>query len=542
MKSYLDDSGRKTKFKDNYPGYDWSVGFVKRHQQLSHRLVKSTKPERAKVTPEMVRKFFENFEEVVQNVPPENILNYDESAFVDNAGESKVVLRRGSKYPVLVRDNKKTSISVMCAGTAAGIMLPPYTVYKADCIWSSWVLEGLHGARYNRSRSGWFDMVVFEDWFNKIAYPHLKRLPGRKILIGDNLSSHLSYRVIRKCERENIRFILFPPNATQYLQPLDVAVFRSFKISWRKILLNWKKKPKSGTFKENFPRLLKDTVNAIANRMENNLKSGFRTCGLYPFNPSQVLKKIPGGLDSTVNSNASTESVVPVFHTKLVELLKKERFGTSTPNKTGGRRKKINVAPGKSVLGTDFDEADQIEDDDDISDFGSYVSRCSGSYDVGILDSDTEIEIENVDAECDGSGVDSSTGTSNIEVNDDFQGKESAPGSSGQSRVVVKEDIKVGVFVIVRYSYSYSGNKGELYRFYVGCVRQIVDADLVDVWFMRKYLNRMNEYVYVTKMNNGKEEDDTGNVLKKNVVAILKEPKIVCGRHVFSDGVCEKFF
>lgn len=117
-------------------------------------------------------------------------------------------------------------------------------------------------------------MVVFEDWFNKIVYPHLKRLPGRKILIGDYLSIHLSYKVIRKCERENIMFILCPTNATQYLQPLDVALYRSFKISWRKVL-NWKKKPKSGTFKENFPRLLKDTVNAIANRMENNLKSDF---------------------------------------------------------------------------------------------------------------------------------------------------------------------------------------------------------------------------------------------------------------------------
>lgn len=86
VKSYRDDSGRKTKFKDNYPSYDRSVGFMNRHQQLSHPLVKSTKSKRAKVTPEMVSKFFDNFEKVVQNVPPENILNYDESAFIDNAG------------------------------------------------------------------------------------------------------------------------------------------------------------------------------------------------------------------------------------------------------------------------------------------------------------------------------------------------------------------------------------------------------------------------------------------------------------------------
>lgn len=92
-----------------------------------------------------------------------------------------------------------------------------------------------------------------------------------------------------------------------------------------------------------------------------------------------------------------------------------------------------------------------------------------------------KIEIENVDAEGNGSGIDSNTDISNIKVADDVQDKKSAPGSNGQSGLVVKEDINVGVFVIVRYSYTYSGNNRELHRFYVGCVREVVDADLVDI-------------------------------------------------------------
>jgi hypothetical protein len=86
VKSYLDDRQRKTKFRDNLPGYDWSVLFLKRHKKLSHRLVTSTKSERAKVTPDQISDFFNNAEAILKDVSPENVLNYDETAFVDSAG------------------------------------------------------------------------------------------------------------------------------------------------------------------------------------------------------------------------------------------------------------------------------------------------------------------------------------------------------------------------------------------------------------------------------------------------------------------------
>lgn len=131
-------------------------------------------------------------------------------------------------------------------------------------------------------------MCVYEDWFNKTAYPYLKSLPG-KIMIGDNLASHLSYNVIHKCETANIAFVLYSLYATDKLQPLDVAVFRSFKLAWTKVLKIWKTKKGATTFKENFPRLYKETSHSISNKSGENLISGFRACGLYPLNPEAVL-------------------------------------------------------------------------------------------------------------------------------------------------------------------------------------------------------------------------------------------------------------
>lgn len=127
---------------------------MKLHKRLSNRIVKCTKSEKTKVSPEQIKEFLDNFAATVKDVCPENIINYDESAFVDSGGDDKVVVRRGLKYPIVIRDNKKTSISVMVSGTASGYMLPPYTVYKSECLWDKWVLNGLHGARYNRKKSG----------------------------------------------------------------------------------------------------------------------------------------------------------------------------------------------------------------------------------------------------------------------------------------------------------------------------------------------------------------------------------------------------
>ncbi|KAJ8965740.1 hypothetical protein NQ314_003929 [Rhamnusium bicolor] len=134
-------------------------------------------------------------------------------------------------------------------------MLPPYIVYKADYLWITWKESGPTNARYNRSRSGWFETNLFEDWFLQIALPYIRSLPpGQKVLIGDNLASHISLDVVQKCEENNICFILLPPNSTQLTQPLDVSVFRPIKIKWRKVLRDWKKDNKDVIRKDVFPR------------------------------------------------------------------------------------------------------------------------------------------------------------------------------------------------------------------------------------------------------------------------------------------------
>ncbi|KAK9745676.1 DDE superfamily endonuclease [Popillia japonica] len=124
----------------------------------------------------------------------------------------------------------------------------------------------------------------------------MRRLPGKKILIGDNLSSHLSVESIKLCQEENISFVFLPSNSTHLTQPLDIAFFRPLKIGWRQILLKWKKGPgmkEPSLPKSVFPRLLATLLNKIEANAADNIKSGFKKAGLIPLDRSQVLKCIP---------------------------------------------------------------------------------------------------------------------------------------------------------------------------------------------------------------------------------------------------------
>ena len=174
----------------------------------------------------------------------------------------------------------------MYCGNAMGELLPPYVVYKADHLWSTWTEGGPSGTRYNRSKSGWFDGVIFDDWFFQLALPKLKRQEGKKVLIGDNLSSHMSVEVIKSCNENQIAFVCLPPNSTHLTQPLDIAFYKPLKVNWRKVITAWKLNTRSTQCsvmsKDQFPRQLKRLHEAIDEKAAENLISGFRKAGNLP--------------------------------------------------------------------------------------------------------------------------------------------------------------------------------------------------------------------------------------------------------------------
>lgn len=352
VKSYLCRSDRKVaKFKNNMPGEDWAASFLKRHKnELSRRMSQNISRSRAILDSTVINSFFDNLERELEGIPPENMWNYDESNLQDDPGCKKVIVKRGAKHPDIIKNATKVAVSIMMCGNAAGSLAPVYVVYKAEGLYECWMEGGPQRTRYNRSKSGWFDSLTFEDWFEYLMLPLLKKQNGTKVLIGDNLSSHLSYRVLSLCHENDIKFICLPPHATHLLQPLDVSFFRPMKRAWRIVLDKWKETPEgrkmSTVPKTIFPRLLSQLMDKLEDKKKANLEAGFRSCGIFPLDRTAVLKKL---CDNTfANSGDHIENVSQAF---LEELRSKRGDNNSSIKK---RRKKVDVPPGKGITMDDI--------------------------------------------------------------------------------------------------------------------------------------------------------------------------------------------
>lgn len=364
VKGYLDKQGRTVrKFKNNLPGEDWVISFLKRHKkQLSSRMSQNIKRARAAVSAQTVNKYFDNLEETLSGVQPCSIVNYDETNLTDDPGNKKIICRRGQKHPEKVNDFAKSATSLMFSCSGDGKLLPTYVLYKAENLYDSWRVGGPKGSRYGCTKSGWFDQKHFEDWFFQVAVPYLKKQPEPRVLIGDNLSSHFSESVLTSCVANGIFFTMLPKHSTHLAQPLDVAFFRPLKCKWRSLLQEWRNNGNKGSLsKIHFPPMLKKLLESLEDKCEDKIKSGFKKTGIVPVDRQQVLDQLPNkGVE------ANPVAVGEDMDDSVVGLLRQLRYGNENPRPRTSRRDKLSVEPGKSVknVGEDESETEEVEEED----------------------------------------------------------------------------------------------------------------------------------------------------------------------------------
>ncbi|CAH2017331.1 unnamed protein product [Acanthoscelides obtectus] len=381
-KSYLDSQGRNIgKFRANMPGTDWARSFLQRHKKdIRQKVASNIKRARANVSREDIVHYFENLSETLKDIPACNIFNYDETNVQDDPGKQKMLFRRGTKYPERICNFTKTATTIMMCGSASGVLLPPYVIHKAEKMWKQWIELGPKGepccnnrccsvgSRYNRTQHGWMDAQTFTDWFESAFLPHAKSLPGRKVLIGDNLSSHFTESVLRQCGENDVAFVCLPKCSTNLTQPLDVGFYRPFKIAWRSSLTKWKNTHlhQSTLDKKDFPSLLASTLVETNQKHNNAIKedliSSFRATGIAPLDAERVLRKIPSQTTDTNTEDA--------LGNVIVGYLQQQRFMVG-PSRRNMRRQKLSVDSGKSVVPNEESSDSETNDDPHTNDSSS---------------------------------------------------------------------------------------------------------------------------------------------------------------------------
>nr|XP_047122520.1 MFS-type transporter clz9-like isoform X1 [Hydra vulgaris]XP_047122521.1 MFS-type transporter clz9-like isoform X1 [Hydra vulgaris] len=230
----------------------------------------------------------------------------DETGFHNDPGKKKLIFRRSSRYPELIRNTTKICYTVVFCGNASGKLIPPFFIVKGKHSWSDWLFNAPEGSRMATSCSGWMEIQIFEEWLLNHFVPNIINKEGKKILICDNLSAHISLKALNICEN--------------LLQPLDVGYFSSLKADWRSVLNQWRKtsrgKKVNNLPKNLFTQLIKSTLNVGKENLEHNLQAGFKATGIYPFVPEHVLTKLPSftNIDIQLNIGESFRNYVDDIH------------------------------------------------------------------------------------------------------------------------------------------------------------------------------------------------------------------------------------
>ena len=111
-------------------------------------------------------------------------------------------------------------ITVLDAGSASGVKLPPHIVYKYKHLYNTCCQSGPTGALYGASHSGWMEQANFLPWFEKLFVPAVSHLlsTGPVVLFVDGHNSHISLDLISSARSHGIHLFCFPSH-TYYSCP-----------------------------------------------------------------------------------------------------------------------------------------------------------------------------------------------------------------------------------------------------------------------------------------------------------------------------------
>lgn len=320
VKEFLEKSPRENPFTNNLPGDGWYRAFLNRHPELTTRTSEAVTSASSQVSEKDVKKWFgdihfyltsKGLQDILND--PSRILNGDETNFNLCPKNSKVLAPKGARNVYEIENApSKSNITVMFTFTASGHVTPPMIIFpykrlpvnilnSVTSVSTEWGI-GL-------SESGWMRSEIFYEYISKVLHPSLKKLNTQfpVILFIDGHSTHLTYKLSELCTKLEIILICLYPNTTRILQPADVACFKPLKNGWKKAVLDWRRtNPIKTLSKEHFAPILKNVIDDFDTKTEN-IRNGFRACGLYPWDPDAIdFSKCLGKQSTKVKENEIT--------------------------------------------------------------------------------------------------------------------------------------------------------------------------------------------------------------------------------------------
>ncbi|XP_063219543.1 uncharacterized protein LOC134529419 isoform X1 [Bacillus rossius redtenbacheri] len=295
VKKLLDEGNVQQKlFLDNRPGKKWYYSFLKRHPVISQKHAEYVNRARGAVTEEKIRAWFrevytslKDYSDVLED--PNRVFNMDETCFCLVSKGLLILGPRGQQIYDESSNSDKENITTLFAVNANGKFAPPLTIYKYTRIPANVIKSAPPEWGIGKTENGWMTGESFFEYITNVFLPFLiKSDISRPVIVFlDGHRSHLTIHLSKFCRENQIILVALYPNSTHILQPLDVAVFGPLKHNWKKIVRRWRiDNDNKEITKAEVPLALSKIIYEPS--MQKNVKAGFESTGLHPFDADKV--------------------------------------------------------------------------------------------------------------------------------------------------------------------------------------------------------------------------------------------------------------
>ncbi|GBP10603.1 Tigger transposable element-derived protein 1 [Eumeta japonica] len=306
-------------------------------------------------------------------IDQEEDFNSDEAAVSLNPKPPTVLAPKGLKnvYNV-VNNNEKENVTVLVTANAAGTLAPTLVLFSGESLPKDVIKVGPANYSFGHSENGWMTAKNFYEYIANVFYPWLidKKIKLPVILYIDGHSSHITLPLSEFCREKKIILIALYPNSTHILQPLDVALFRTFKMAWQKSFQAFCQKCGIVSIKKcQFALVLEETFKKLD--LKKIMEHGFKACGLCPLDVNaidfkKVFNRLKSSSSETISNLETTEENTKnieglAFLESLIDKTKLESF------KNHGSSNWTGLEEDKSLfdvwyLATNNKKTDQIVD------------------------------------------------------------------------------------------------------------------------------------------------------------------------------------
>lgn len=236
---------KEKKWVDMYPiiaqfkfSEAWLEGFMKRYNLATRR-----RTHIAQHLPDNLIEKQQNFlsfilyRRIQHDYPLKYIGNMDETPVAFDLPYSTTLDHRGtSTVNIRTTGHEKTNFTVILACMADGTKLPPVCIFKLKKMPRELFPQGVY-IRVNEK--GWCNEEEMLWWIENVWTQRNKLGNPRSLLVLDSFRGHLVNSVKNRFKEKQTNLAVIPGGLTCKLQPLDVAINKSFKANLRQYYNTW---------------------------------------------------------------------------------------------------------------------------------------------------------------------------------------------------------------------------------------------------------------------------------------------------------------